>query len=83
MKNKKMEFYSLLDFFIKKEKIRNEYKKLTNDEKEIYKLYVYSICFETENNKDLIWEYLNGWEESQQELYEQYNEKINKMERRK
>ena len=76
-------FYGVLDFFPNKEEIKEEFDKLTIAEKRLYKKEVYSICFETENNKDLIWEYLNGWEESQQELYEQYNEKINKMERRK
>lgn len=56
-----LQFYSFIDFFKKKEKIKEKYKTL-EDKREIriYKMYVYSICFETENTKDIIWEYLNS-----------------------
>ena len=79
MKNKKMEFYSLLDFYPRKEFLRGNFENLSNDEKSIYKMYVYSLCWETEYIKDLIWEYLNGWKESQFELGRQYRLKLNKV----
>lgn len=59
MKNKRANFYSIIDFFKNRERIKKEYKNMSIDEKEIYKLYVYSICFENDFTKDCIWEYLN------------------------
>lgn len=35
-------------------------------------MYVYSICFEKEYVKDLIWEFLNDWEESYMKLIDEY-----------
>ena len=59
--DKELQFYSFIDFYKKKEIIKEKYQ-LLEDKKEIriYKMYVYSTCFETENTKDLIWEYLNS-----------------------
>ena len=74
MKNE-VKFNSILDFYPKKEKIKLEYNKLTLKEKQIYKKEVYSICFEKEYVKDLIWEYLNNWEESYEKLEKEYYKK--------
>ena len=65
-------FYGLLDFFPNRIKIKEEFDKLTLDEKILYKKEVYSICFEREYTKDLIWEYLNDWEYSQFDLGKEY-----------
>lgn len=78
-----IKFYGLLDFFPNREKIKEEYDKLTLDEKILYKKEVYSICFEREYIKDLIWEYLNGYEETQLDLAKEWRIKKNKMEQRK
>lgn len=59
MDNKRAIFYSIIDFFPRRDLIRNEYEKMDAKEKRIYKMYVYSICFENEYVKDCIWEYLN------------------------
>lgn len=82
MKDKRLEFYSLLDFYSKKENIKMIYNSLPLEEKQIYKMYVYSLCFEDDYSKDLIWEYLNGWEESQFELARVYRVKKSKLEKR-
>lgn len=82
MKDKRLEFYSLLDFYSKKENIKMIYNSLPLEEKQIYKMYVYSLCFEDDYSKDLIWEYLNGWEESQFELARVYRVKKTKLEKR-
>lgn len=75
-------FYGILDFFPNRKEIKEEYDKLTLDEKIKYKKYVYSICFEREYVKDLMWEYLNGWEESQFNLGKEWRIKKQKMEKR-
>ena len=48
------------------------YDSKTKEEKSIYKMYVYSLCFEKEYVKDLIWEFLNGWQESEEKLDSEY-----------
>lgn len=78
---KEIGFYGVLDFFPNRKEIKEEYDKLTLDEKILYKKQVYSICFEKEYVKDLIWEYLNGWEESQFNLGKEWSTKKKKMEK--
>lgn len=73
MINKEIKFYSLLEFYPKRYKIRAVYDVLKKEDKKIYKMYVYSLCFEKEYVKDLIWEFLNKWEESENKLDEEYN----------
>lgn len=75
-------FYGLLDFFPNRVEIKKEYEKLSIDEKILFKKEVYSICFEREYTKDLIWEYLNGWGEGQFDLAKEYRQKKNKMKQR-
>lgn len=82
MNNKNMIFYSLLDFYPKKETIKQEFELLSLDDKIIYKMYVYSIPFEDEYIKDLIWEFLNGWKESLFELSKKYRIKKKRNEQR-
>lgn len=75
-------FYGVLDFFPNRVKIKEEYEKLTLDEKILYKKEVYSICFEREYVKDLIWEYLNGWEESRPNLEKEWRIKKDRTEQK-
>lgn len=82
MKNEKAIFYSFMDFFYKKEQIKDEYLKMSVEERKIYKMYVYSTCFENEHSKDLIWEYLNGSTESLLELCREYGIRLRKLEKR-
>lgn len=82
MNNEKAIFYSFMDFFGKKEQIKEEYLKMGNKEKKIYKMYVYSTCFENEYTKDIIWEYLNGGTESLLELCREYSIRMRKWEKR-
>lgn len=77
-----IKFYGLLDFFPNREKIKKEFDELTLNQKILYKKEVYSICFEREYAKDLIWEYLNGWEESQFDLGKEWRAKKKKLEQR-
>jgi hypothetical protein len=61
-------FYGLKGFFCKCKSIKEKYKEMNYEEKRIYKMYVYSTCFEDEQSKDLMWEYLNDVENSYLEL---------------
>ena len=61
--DKDLQFYSFIDFFKKKDKIKEKYKTLSIRDVQIYKMYVYSLCFETEHIKDIMWEWLNDNEE--------------------
>lgn len=83
MNNKNLIFYSLINFYPRKDIIKQEFMKLRLEEKRIYKMYVYSLCFENEHTKDLIWEYLNGWEESQFELAKEYRNRTEPKKRRR
>ena len=77
--DKNIMYYSLIDFFPKKEEVKKIYLEMTKEEKNTYKMYVYSLCFENEYSKDLIWEYLNGYEESLAELCKEYRIRKNKL----
>ena len=61
MINKELEFYSLIDFYVKRNTIKENFDLLTLDERILYKMYVYSIPFEDEYGKDLMWEFLNDY----------------------
>lgn len=76
-----MYIYGLLDFYQQKEKIRKGYKKMSRYEKHLYKMYIYSLCFETTYVKDLMWEYINGYRESLADLSKEYRLRKNKMEK--
>jgi hypothetical protein len=82
MIDKKNSFYGLMDFFEKKESIKENYLAMNKEEKIIYKMYVYSLCFENEYTKDLIWEYLNGYAESLADLCKEYRIQKKRLERR-
>lgn len=70
--NKKLVFYSILDFVPRRDEIKEIYKSLSFDDKKIYKMYVYSLSFTKEDVKDLIWEYLNDYNESFEKLIGEY-----------
>ena len=70
--DKKLVFYSILDFFPRRDEIKEIYKSLCFNDKKYYKKYVYSMCFEREFVKDLIWEFLNDWEESYEKLEHEF-----------
>lgn len=53
---------------------------MTDEEREICKRFVYSISFENEYVKDVIWEYLNGDENSDEAITKLY---FNRMEKNK
>jgi len=77
--DKRLVFYSILDFFPKRFDIKEVYDTLSLEDKKKYKMYVYSICFEREYIKDLIWEYLNEWEESYEKFIQEYSIKRRKV----
>ena len=76
---KELVFYSILDFFPRRFEIKEVYDNLSIEDKKKYKMYVYSICFEREYVKDLIWEYLNEWEESYEKFIQEYSIKRRKL----
>ena len=56
-----MTFYYVDDFYVNKEKIRDKYETLPNDEKQIYKWYFfYQLCFVKAKIKSIFWDYVNG-----------------------
>ena len=77
-----LKFYGLLDFYPRKNEIKKAYDKLTAYEKRLYKKEVYSICFEREYVKDLIWEYLNDWEYTLPDLAKEWRTKNDKTKQR-
>lgn len=70
--DKKVQFYGFRDFFINRKRIKSEYEKMSDKEKRIYKMYVYSTCFETEYARDLMWEYLNSVEDAHLNIYAEW-----------
>lgn len=78
MINKDLQFLSFLDFCKNKERIKIAYETLTIEEIYLYKMYVYSIPFESEDIKDTMWEYLNDYEGALFELMRKYRIKLNK-----
>ena len=80
---KEVVFYELIGFFEKKEDIKEIYDNFAIEQKEIYRMYVYSLPFMKDDIKDLIWEYLNGYEESKFDLSKEYRKAKEKLEKRK
>lgn len=77
-----LQFYSFTDFFEKKDIIREEYNNLSLRDKKIYKMYVYSTCFESEHVRDLMWNYLNSIELcNNMEIYKEYGIRMRKRKR--
>lgn len=52
-------FYNFSDFYKRADMIKYEYDLLSLEEKQIYKLYVYSHGFMKVSILDKIWEFLN------------------------
>lgn len=67
-----MVFYSIIDFFPRRELIKKRYDLLTLEEKNQYKMYIYSLPFMEDDIKDEIWEYLNDWLEDYEKLCKKY-----------
>lgn len=81
--NKELTFYSLLDFYPRKEQLKNAYDLLSTEEIIIYKMYVYSLPWMDDDVKDLIWEYFNDWSvECLSELAKKYRKKKQKVDKR-
>ena len=59
MINPRLMFYNYSSFYDNSSFIRENYLKLTLDEKYIYKYYVYSRRLLREKTCDIIWEFLN------------------------
>lgn len=79
---KELEFYNLIGFYSNRTYFKNIYDELSVEEKEIYRMFVYSLPFMEDNIKDLIWEYLNGWRESSKDLRIKYKEAKRKYDKR-
>ena len=78
MIDERLKFYSILEFYPKRFKIREIYEGKSLEEKRVYKMYVYSLCFEREFIKDLIWEFINNWSEAEEKLDKEYKKKKEK-----
>lgn len=80
---KELVFYNLIGFYSNKDHFKKIFDELKIEEVEIYRMYIYSLPFMDDNTKDLIWEYLNGWEESRKDLRKKYKEAKRKLDRRR
>ena len=49
---------------------------MTKTEKKLYKRFVYSISFENEYIKDVIWEYLNEEDNCEEIISKIYNQRM-------
>ena len=78
---KGLRFYGLLDFYPRKEEIKEQFEELTIDERILFKKEVYSLCFEKEHVKDLIWEYLNDYDENGIDLAREFRLKRDKVQK--
>lgn len=58
-----LKFYTFVDFLNHKFIIRKNYKNLTKNGKIFYKYYVYANIHITLNQKNKIWDYLNGYDD--------------------
>lgn len=54
-----MNFSIYNDFFKRRNIIKKAYKKLSSEQKQIYRMYLYSQRELSTNKLDLIWEFLN------------------------
>ena len=73
-----MKFYGIKDFYINRWVYKSYYMTLNENQIREYKRYVYSISFENEYVKDLIWEYLNDDEMAEENLDRLYYQRINR-----
>ena len=71
-----MNFYGLKDFYINRLLFKAVYIAMPEDKKRLYKRFVYSISFENEYVKDVIWEYLNDDENSEENITRVYNQRM-------
>ena len=55
-----MLFYDFDEFYVKRNVIRLQYNKMSNENKRIYRYYVYSRRLLKEKICDMIWIYLNA-----------------------
>lgn len=78
-----MRFYGIKDFYDNKELHQIRYLLMTEKQKKAYKRFVYSISFENEYVKDVIWEYLNDDIKSKEKLTELYMNRTIKKKKRK
>lgn len=56
----RMRFETYNDFYVRKIVIRNLFKELSNDEKEIYRYYIYANRILSDVKADSIWEFLSA-----------------------
>ena len=58
-------FNDFCDFYSRRKFIREMYKNLSSDDKVIYKYYVYSRRVMKEKVCDMIWEFINAFDEEE------------------
>lgn len=77
MIKKELLFVGFKGFYHKRFFIRDEYNKLSDNDKRIYKYYIYSRIYLKENVCNIIWEFLNDdntpWSVTEEVLLIQYN----------
>lgn len=73
-----MKFYGIKDFYENKELHQIRYLLMTTKQKKAYKRFVYSISFENEYIKDVIWEYLNDDIKAKETITNVYNQRVNR-----
>ena len=78
IKTMEMRFLDLDEFMRRRKTIREKYKELNQDEREVYKWYFfYQLCMLREPLKTLTWEYTIGMNVDNR-LKEEYNKFLEK-----
>ena len=78
------QFISFYDFFKNKDRIKRQYQKMNKIQQRIYKMYIYSTCFENEHTRDVMWEYLNcEFDYMSLDLYREYERRLRKKKNKK
>lgn len=68
-----MRFLNADDFYVKKAIIKEKYKNLDYDSKEMYKWYFfYQLCMLKNPLKTLFWNYLNNKKDHTEKMNEEY-----------
>lgn len=72
-KTKDMRFLNADDFYVKKAIIKEKYKKLDYNSKEMYKWYFfYQLCLLKNPLKSMFWSYLNNKHDKCDKMNEEY-----------
>ena len=63
--NRKLIYYTYIEFCKRRFSIKKAYQELTIKQKKFYKWYVYANSHMSHTYKDIIWDYLNDYDDDE------------------